>query len=143
MAEQVAVVGVFVVDRHQGAVVVAGEGKQAHAVVVVTELQFLGQGAAIAGRVEGRGVGMQRLAPTDQYPGLVAWRQADAVGGGGGDAGKAQQAAAAGADAGRQYAAAEQIATEKQRRAAQGASADEAAAAETGQVFKVGWLMFF
>ena len=64
---EVAVVGVFVVDRHQRAVVVAGEGEQAHAVVVVAELDFLGLGGAVAARVEGRAVLGQGLAPTDQH----------------------------------------------------------------------------
>ncbi|MNQ79330.1 hypothetical protein D3C85_942720 [compost metagenome] len=64
---EVAVVGVFVVDRHQRAIVVAGECEQAHAVGVVAELDFLLLGSAIAARVKGRAVFVQGLAPTDQH----------------------------------------------------------------------------
>ena len=53
---EVAVVGVFVVDRHQRAISVVGEGEQAHAVVVVAELHFLCRRGAIAARVERRAV---------------------------------------------------------------------------------------
>ncbi|MNL21603.1 hypothetical protein D3C87_1429040 [compost metagenome] len=67
VGEEVAVVGVFVVDRHQRTIVVAGKGKQAHAVVVVAELDFLLLGAAIAARIERRAVFVQGLAPTDQH----------------------------------------------------------------------------
>ncbi|MNP14815.1 hypothetical protein D3C76_1071520 [compost metagenome] len=56
VGKEVAVVGVFVVDGHQGPVVVVGEGEQAHAVVVVAELQFLRLGAAVAAGVERRPV---------------------------------------------------------------------------------------
>ena len=115
---QVAVVGVFVVDRQQGAVGVVGEGEQAHAVVVVAKLHLLSVGAAIAAEVKGRAVGVQGLAPTDQHRGAVAGWQAEAVAGGGVDAGKAQQGACGRTDPGSQRAAAEQVATQKHRRAA-------------------------
>ncbi|MNO90428.1 hypothetical protein D3C76_819410 [compost metagenome] len=143
VSEQIAVVGVFVVDGHQRPIVIIGEGEQAHAVIVVTELQFLGLGCALAGCIEGRGIGMQRLAPADQYRGLVTRGQADAVGGGTGDAGKAEQAAVGGADAGGHDAAAEQIATQKQSGAAQGARSDETTATQADQLFEVGGLVFF
>ncbi|MNE59051.1 hypothetical protein D3C80_1541230 [compost metagenome] len=53
---EVAIVGVFVVDGHQCAVVVVREGEQAHAVVVIAKLEFLRLGAALAAGVEGRAV---------------------------------------------------------------------------------------
>ncbi|MNG28659.1 hypothetical protein D3C84_1139480 [compost metagenome] len=89
------VVGVFVVDRHQRPVFVAGEFEQAHAVVIVAELHFLCAGCSIAAWIERRCIFLQRLAPTDQYRGFVARRQGDGVGRGGGDAFKAQQPAVA------------------------------------------------
>lgn len=142
VGEEVAVIGVFVVDRHQRTVVVAREGEQAHAVVVVTELLFLGLGRAVAGRVEGGCVLAQRLAPTDQHRGAVAWRQGDGVTGGGGDAGKAQQRAGAGGVDG-EGAAGQQVAAEEHRGTAQGTGADKAAAGEADHLFQVGGLVFF
>ncbi len=134
VGEQVAVVGVFVVDRHQCAVVVAGEREQAHAVIVVAELDFLGLGGAVAARVEGR---------TDQHRTGVAGWQAQAVAGGGGDAVEAQQLAGRCAGAGGHHAAGQQVAAEEQCRAAQGTRADEAAAAEADHLLEVGGLVFF
>ena len=64
---KVAIVGVFVVDRHQGAVRVIRERKQAHAVIVVAELHFLSVGAAITAWIKRRAVCSEWLAPTDQY----------------------------------------------------------------------------
>ncbi|CRM84567.1 hypothetical protein [Pseudomonas sp. 22 E 5] len=142
MGVEVAVVGVFIVDGHQRTVVVAGEGEQAHAVVVVTELLFLGLGGAIAGRVEGRRVLVQRLAPTDQHRGGVTRRQGDGVAGGGGDAGKAQQGAGGGCVHGH-CAAGEQVAAQEHRGTAQGTGADKTAAGEADYLFKVGGLVFF
>ncbi|MNP12897.1 hypothetical protein D3C76_1051510 [compost metagenome] len=143
MGVEVAVVGVFVVDRHQRPVVVIGEGEQAHAVVVVTELDFLMLGGAVATRVEGRAVFLQGLTPTDQYRRLVAGWQGDRVAGRGGNAFETQQPAGAGADTGGQYAATEQVATEKHGGTAQGAGADESTAAEADHLFEVGGLVVF
>ena len=140
---EVAVVGVFVVDRHQRPVFFAGEFEQAHAVVVVAELDFLLLGGAVAARVERRAVLLQRLAPADQYRGFVAWRQGDGVAGGGGDAVETQQLAGACADTGGQHAAAQQVAAEEHGRTAQGAGADETATAEADHFFEVGGLVFF
>ena len=67
MGVQVAIVGVFVIDRHQGAVRVIREGEQTHAVIVVAELDFLRTGRAFAAGVKGRAVDVQGLAPTDQH----------------------------------------------------------------------------
>ncbi len=139
---EVAVVGVFVVDRHQCAVVVAGEGEQAHAVVVVTELLLLGLGAAVAGRVKGRAMGVQRLAPTDQYRGAVAGRQGDGVASGSGDAGKAQQWAGGRGIHGH-CAARQQVAAQEHRCTTQGAGADKTPAGEADHLFKVSGLVFF
>ncbi|MNY10487.1 hypothetical protein D3C86_1434710 [compost metagenome] len=87
---EVAVVGVFVVDRHQRPVFFARKFEQAHAVVVVAELDFLMFGAAVAARVERRTVLVQGLAPADQHRGLVARWQGDGIAGGGGNAVEAQ-----------------------------------------------------
>ncbi len=145
--EQVAVIGVFVVDRHQcaagGLRLVAGEGKQAHAVIVVAELQLLHLRSAFAAGVKCRAVGVQGLTPTDQDRGAIAGRQTDAVGGGRGDAVEAKQRAVGGADTGGHHAAAEQVAPEKHRRAAQGARADESASGQANHVFEVGGLVIF
>ena len=140
---EVAIVGVLVVDRHQRPMPVIREGEQAHAVVVVAKLRFLGQGGAVAAGVEGRAVLVQRLAPADQHRGRVARWQGDGVASGAGDAGKAQQLAVAGADSCGQGAAAQQVAAQEQGRAAQGAGTDEAAAAEADDLFQVGGLVFF
>lgn len=140
---EVAVVGVFVVDRHQRAVAVVGEFEQAHAVVIVAELHFLGGGGAIAARIEGRAVLVQRLAPTDQHRGLVALGQADDVGGRGGNALETQQAAVASADTSGQRAAAEQVAAEEHGGAAQRTGADETATAEADYLFQICGLVFF
>ena len=142
MGVEVAIVGVFVVDRHQRAVVVTGEWKQAHAVVVVAELLFLSLGGAMAGRVESRGVLVQGLAPTDQHRSTVARWQGDGVAGGGGDAGEPQQRAGGSGIHG-QGAAAQQVAAEEHRGAAQGACADKATAGQAHHLFKVGGLVFF
>nr|GFB22208.1 hypothetical protein [Tanacetum cinerariifolium] len=69
-ATEVAVIGVLVVDCHQRAAgrlwLVAGEGEQAHAVIVVAELHLLHLRRAFAAGVERRTAGVQRLTPTDQ-----------------------------------------------------------------------------
>ena len=140
---EVAIVGVFVVDCHQGPVGVIGEGEQAHAVVVVAKLHFLLAGRAVAGRVERRACSLQRLAPTDENRSAVARWQADGVGGGCVDAVKAQQVTVGSADTRRQCAAPEQAAAEEHRRAAQGASADKATSTKANHLLKVGGLVFF
>ena len=140
---EVAIVGVFVVDRHQRPVFFAGKFEQAHAVVVVTELDFLLLGGAVTARVKCRTVLLQWLAPTDQYRRLIARRQGDCVAGGGGDAVKTQQFAGACADTRGQYAAAQQVATEEHGRTAEGAGADETATAEADHFLEVGGLVFF
>ena len=140
---EVAVVGVFIVDRHQRAVFLAREFEQAHAVVVVAELHFLRSRGAIAARVEGRAVLVQWLAPADQHRRLVALGQANSVGGGGRNAVETEQTAVAGADTGGQYAATQQVAAEEHRRAAQRASADETATAQADHFFQVCGLVFF
>ena len=140
---EVAVVGVFVVDRHQRTVFLAREFKQAHPVVVVAKLHFLRSRCAVAARVEGRAVLLQRLAPADQHRRLVALGQADGVGGGSRNAVEAEQTAVAGADTGGQYAAAQQVAAEEHRRAAQRAGADETATAQADHFFQVCGLVFF
>lgn len=143
VVKEVAVVGVFVIDRQQCVVRLAGDREQAHAVVVVTELHFLSFSRAFARGVEGRAIGVQRLAPADQYVGLVAGRQADVVVAAGLDAGEAQQLAVAFADTHGQGAAAEQVAAEEQRRTTQGSGADEAAAGEANHLLEVGGLVVF
>jgi len=140
---EVAVVGVFVVDRHQRAVFLAREFEQAHAVVVVAELHFLCRRGAVAARVEGRAVLVQRLTPADQHRRLVAFGQADGVSGGGWNAVEAEQTAVAGADTGGQHAATQQVAAEEHRRAAQRAGADETATAQADHFFQVCGLVFF
>ena len=143
--EQVAIVSVFIVDRHQRAVIVflAGKRKQTHAIVVVAELGFLRLGAAFAAGVERGAIGVQWLAPTDQDRSFITGRQADAVLGGGGDTGEAEERARCCADAGGQCAAAQQVAAQKHRRTAQGARTDEATSTQTYQLFKVGGLVVF
>ena len=143
MGVEVAVVGVFIVDCHQGPVGVIGEGKQAHAVVVVAKLHFLLAGSAVAGRVKRRAVGLQRLAPADEYRSAVARWQADGVGGGCVDAVEPQQVAVGSADTRRQCATPEQAAAEEHRRAAQGTSADKATSTKANYLLKVGGLVFF
>ncbi|MNH75682.1 hypothetical protein D3C73_279340 [compost metagenome] len=143
MRVEVAVVGVFVVDRHQRAIAVVGEGEQAHAVVVVAELHFLCGRGAVAARVEGRAVLLQGLAPTDQHRRLVAFGQGDDVGGCRRNTLETEQTAVAGADASGQRAAAQQAAAEEHRRAAQRTGADETATAEADHFFQVSGLVFF
>ena len=143
MRIQVAIVGVFVVDRHQRAVLVVREGEQAHAVIVVAELHFLCGSGAVTARIEGRAVLVQRLAPTDQHRRLVALGQADGVGGRRRNALETEQTAVAGADAGGHDAAAQQVAAEEHRRAAQGTGADETATAEADHFFQISGLVFF
>lgn len=148
MLEEVAVVGVFVVDRQQSTVFATPHREQAHAVVVVAELHLLSLGGTLATRVERRTARSQRLAPTDQYRGRVTCWQADAVGGGSRNALEAEQSARRRADAVGQSGTAEQVAAEKHRSAAQCARADETAAGEADlvgadQVFQVSGLVFF
>ena len=143
MRVEVAVVGVFVVDRHEGPVRVIGEGEQAHAVIVVAKLHFLLAGGAFTGRVKRRAFGLQRLTPADEHRGTVAGRQADGVGGGCVDAVEPQQVAVGGADPGRQGAATKQAAAEEHRRTTQGARTDKAPTAQADDLLKVGGLVFF
>ena len=140
---QIAVVGVLVVDGHQGAVRVIGEGEQAHAVIVVAELHFLVPGRAVTVGVERRACGVQWLTPADQYAGAIAGWQADTVSGGRLDTVKTQQRAGGGADAGSQGAAAQQAAAQKHGSTAQGAGADKATSTEADDLLKVGGLVFF
>ncbi|MNF56884.1 hypothetical protein D3C84_383870 [compost metagenome] len=141
VGEQVAIVGVFVVDGHQGAVVVTGKRKQAHAIVVVAELLLLRLGAAIAAGVERRSILMQGLPPTDQHRGGIAWRQADGITGTCGDALETQQRAGGFTDAGSQHTAAEQATAHEQGGATQRARANKATTAEADHVFEVGGLI--
>ena len=140
---EVAVVGVFVVDRHQRPVFFTRKLEQAHAVVVVTELDFLMLRGAVAARVERRTILVQRLAPTDQDRRFVAGRQGDRIARRGGNAVETQKLAGAGADARGEHTAAQQVAAEEHGGAAQGAGADKATTAEADHLLEVGGLVVF
>ncbi|GMA73741.1 hypothetical protein GCM10025880_01580 [Methylorubrum aminovorans] len=64
-------IGVFVVDHEQAAAALGIERDESDEVVVVAELALLGRGTLLL-RVEGGGVGKQRVAPAQQGLRLVA-----------------------------------------------------------------------